>query len=277
METGRQNKGRISAYSEQEALDILAERGITPIEINRLPPDVATQPQLDYLRDLGVSVPAAVTKNEASDLIENSRFSRNPAPAEARAMAARYSVEVTTYTSKENIYRDIVQTLLSKNDLLNLAEWYAFRVYRSRCNRADPKILTSPSDPRFSQVALKIIADPSAAKSLEREAKRTFTGFRWFGVYRGNQGDSERTAVFRFTDAILKDMRLPGSASIVPTAPTQHIPIIGVGDSEFVSSYTDNQDAPGIKHESSGNLAFFLALVAFLAFGYFCLSILVQH
>lgn len=208
--TGRVNKGRVGAYDEEEARAILLSRGITVSEIEKLPPDLATERQLDFLRDLGGVAPPGTTKREASDLIDNAQFKRIPAPPALRPIATRYRVEITQYTSKENLYRAVVSTLRANRDLKALAEWYAFRVYRSGCQRQASGVLVLPSDPRFAEVAEEILADVSLVASLQREAERTSTGFRWFGQYRGNQGDSDRTAVFRFTATALASKALPG-------------------------------------------------------------------
>lgn len=195
--TGRVNKRVASAYDEQTLLADLERQGIAPLDVVRVPEPSATDAQIAYLRDLGVAVPAGLSVSEASDLITNAKHGKGPAGGIVRAMAERYRVEVTRFSSRETIYRMIVNCLLDAGDTAALAEWYAFRVYRSRCDRALAATLSSPDDPRFALAGQAILRNPQALKSMLAAARSTDTGFRWFGEYRGWQGDSDRTVAFK--------------------------------------------------------------------------------
>lgn len=203
--TGRSNKGEASAFDEEELRANLAAKNIVPLDVVRRPEQAATERQLEYLRSLGVSVVGALNINEASDLISNALDKRIPADGAAQAIAARYRIETTRFTSKESVYRRVVERLVSTEDYASLAEWYAFRIYRDRCNRDNHNLLDNPSDERFRKIGDMLLANDAALKSLKQSANSTTTGFRWFGNYMGNMGDSDRTTAFKLAvDALIQ-------------------------------------------------------------------------
>ncbi|MFN3833758.1 MAG: hypothetical protein ACK4SQ_16150 [Allorhizobium sp.] len=202
--TGRLNKVARRAY-DRGALDkLLAAEGISPTDVQVVKRG-ATPRQLEYLKDLGVAVTEELSQDEASDLISNTTGRLVPANDIPRLLAARYQVEITRYTSKEAIYRMITAHLLEAENEEALAEWYSFRVYRSRVDRGRTDLLDVPSDPRFRKTALQLLSDEKARKSMMAAARATRTGFRWFGEFHGRQGDSDRSAAYQFASIKLQE------------------------------------------------------------------------
>jgi len=222
--TGRVNKGVATAYDEMTLLADLKKKGMEAFDVVRLPERSATEAQIDYLRDLGVAPPSGLTLAEASDLITNANQRKVPAGSPERRLAQRYKVEITRFSSKETIYRLIVNHLLGSDDVAHLAEWFAFRVYRSRCDRNAATVLNSPDDSRFALVGRSIEADQQARRSLLAAARSTNHGFRWFGEYRGWQGNSDRSIAFKVALSGLTKLRATtnrsaesGKSSSAPT------------------------------------------------------------
>lgn len=203
-QTGRQNSATRYAYDEAALRAELAEAGIPDlISVEELPPERATDRQVEYLRDLGVSIPPVLTKAEASDLITNATKRRSPMDGKARTLAEHYKVEVSRFMSKQSLYSRIASDLRYRNDPSQMAEWFVYRVYRGHFDRTGPGI-ESPADARLREIAKALAHDPSAFSSLRRAYESTEHGFRWFGPFNAPDGysydgDSRRTACFKFT------------------------------------------------------------------------------
>ena len=199
--TGRTNRGARSAYDEAELRAVLAQEGIDPIDIEMEAPEAATERQIDYLRDLGVTWSGELTKREASDLIENAKDGRSPMSPSLGRLARHYRTEVTRYTSKERLYRNICGQVSSADDGNGLAEWYVYRVYRTGCDR-NGAMIDHPADARLQAAVGALLQDESAMRSLRKAARDTDSGFRWFGSFQGNDGaivtgDSRKSSCFK--------------------------------------------------------------------------------
>lgn len=202
-QTGRQNSASRYAYDEATLRAELAGAGVTElISVEELPAERATDRQIDYLRDLGVTVPPDLTKAEASDLITNATKRRFPMDSKGRALAEYYKIEATRFMSKQSLYSRIAGELRQRGDPVQMAEWFVYRVYRGHFDRTSPGIET-PADTRLREVAEALTGDVSAFSSLRRAYESTEYGFRWFGPFNAPDGysydgDSRRTACFKF-------------------------------------------------------------------------------
>jgi len=212
-ETGRKNIGRKYAYDEAELFEILAKEGVVPIEVEALPARMVTEPQLAYLSNLGVSVPPALTLEEASDLIDNAKGRHAPVGLDGHALARRFRVEVTKYVSKRSLYKRITNSCAQAEDPYELALWFTYRVYRANFDRTkSPQ--SGLDDPRLQLIARDLVADVSSLRSLKKAAASPFsTGFRWFGQMRApngetHTGESRGTACFKFAHGRLSALGL---------------------------------------------------------------------
>jgi len=68
-DTGRKRKRIFTAPNEEEAKQLAEADGTLVEEIKEIPPDPPTERQLDYAKDLGISIPSNATKDDLSDLI----------------------------------------------------------------------------------------------------------------------------------------------------------------------------------------------------------------
>lgn len=174
----------------------------------------ATERQLDYLNDLGVKVPAGLSVLDASDMISNALEKRPPASDLDREIAAFYGISVGRYTNKKDTFSAILGNLGSRDDLKPLAQWFAYRVYRSEVDRTKRGVLEHPKCDPFPQIAELMMADQSVVRSLKRIANGgDYADLRWFGDYVTPDGEvftgeSKRTAAFLFARDALVERRL---------------------------------------------------------------------
>jgi len=68
-DSGRKRTCVYSAANEDAARQLAEVDGITVEKIVELPPDMPTEPQLDYAKNLGIAIPAGATKTDISSLI----------------------------------------------------------------------------------------------------------------------------------------------------------------------------------------------------------------
>ena len=68
-DTNRQRRRIYTATTESEAKQQAEIEGILIEGIRQLPPDPPTDRQISYARDLGIFIPANITKDDLSDLI----------------------------------------------------------------------------------------------------------------------------------------------------------------------------------------------------------------
>ena len=252
--TGRLNKGRKEAFDESELLEILRGEGIEPIEIVANPTPPATEAQLAYLRGLGVAIDGSLNIREASDLIDNAKYSRKPAGSPESDLARRYRVETTRFTSKAEIYRRLLWKVT--NDDQALAQWFVYRVYRSSFDRRQAGV-SDPDLPEFRRIGMALAMDPQSIKSLRKAARGTSTQFRWFGNYRGYEGDSMRTHAYTFARRELAQVGLVPSAEGSPRSVSKPFSSL---DFERESSWAVGQSFP--KSERAGCFGSFLFFVA---------------
>lgn len=216
--TGRSNKARIYAYDEDELRHSIKARGNELVSFEVSPEPEATEPQLQYLRSLGVTFSGALTLQEASSLIDNAKSRQQPADAAMRSLLHSLKVEVNRFTSKREAYHRICAAL-AQRDPIELATWYVYRVYRNNFNRSAGPEITDWCNDRFRQIAEEIVADHKLLRSLIKAREESETGFRWFGTFHspdGNTyyGDSRSTAVHKHVIATLRRTGLcPDKAS----------------------------------------------------------------
>lgn len=210
--SGRKIKRQMWAYDQDELHQKLAEKGVEAFDIVVIPEPPATEPQLNLMRDRGIAIPHGLTKSDASSLISNFFDKREVASEKDFAVARILRVEVGRYDSKEIVYRHIFSAMMGR-PMKDFAAWYAYRVYRSTCDRSLKELAEGPDDPRFQEIADLILADEKAFRSLRRAIVDSTKQFRWFGIYRasdGNeyQGDGNKTEIFRFTLNALRNLYL---------------------------------------------------------------------
>jgi hypothetical protein len=130
-DTGRRRRPVVEAKNEAHARELAEADGTLVESIERLPEEPATDAQLAYARDLGISFPDGATKHELSDLLSAHLEHDKPADSRHFGFAELYGVSYTQFTGKKSLYRRIFVTLSEPGREQDLAAWFAYRVYRA--------------------------------------------------------------------------------------------------------------------------------------------------
>lgn len=205
--SGRRRKRVYSATTDQEAW-LLAENDGTEVEdVAQLPPEPATERQIEYAKDLGISIPANATKADLSDLISLTVDRDKPATTRHRKFADRYGVETTEYIGKKALFDQIQNVLVSSGRENDLLSWFVYRVYRELIHGAGDAKIQTPDDPLIQEIASELEKDEKIVKSVRRYEGRDLI---WFGEWTSPQGSqyfggSNRTAAYKAASTLLRE------------------------------------------------------------------------
>lgn len=206
-ESGR-NRARIYSAANENAARQLAEiDGTTVEEIVELPPDLPTERQLDYAKDLGIAIPVGATKNDVSDLISMKVDGDKQATERHMDFARKYGIEVSRYIGKRALFDQIQAALIAPGREKELVSWFTYRVYRELVNGADDAPIKDPDDPKIQAIAGQLDGDEAVIKSVRRYAGRELI---WFGEWTSpdgcvQTGGSNRTAAYKQASSLLRD------------------------------------------------------------------------
>lgn len=205
-DTGRKRKRIYSAANEQEARELATSDGTLVEEVNELPPEPPTERQLDYAKDLGITIPANATKDDLSDLISLKVDRDKPATERQKNFARTYGVEITKYIGKKALFNRIHAALVVPGREKELLSWFTFRVYRELANGADNAPIEEPDDPIIKQIAEELASDEKIVKSVRRYEGSELI---WFGEWTSpdgyvHTGGSNRTAAYMQVSSMLK-------------------------------------------------------------------------
>jgi len=111
-DAGRKRRRIYSATNETEARQLAEDDGTLVEAVTELPPEPPTERQLDYARDLGISIPANATKNDLSDLISLKVDRDKPATERHKQFGKLYGLEFTDYIGKKALFNRIQAALI---------------------------------------------------------------------------------------------------------------------------------------------------------------------
>lgn len=69
--SGRKIKRIKKAFDEEQLVEMLAKDGLAPLDVNIIPDEPASDAQLGLMRAKMLHIPAGITKEEASSLLDN--------------------------------------------------------------------------------------------------------------------------------------------------------------------------------------------------------------
>lgn len=170
-------------------------------------PEPPTDRQWAYARDLGISIPANVTKEELSDLID-ARIQKDKPPApQFQVFAKRFGVVVTQYVGKKSLFDRLFTHLTRPGREQDMTAWFVFRVYRELVRgRADARI-PGPDDPQVRDIAKLLVDDKSVIRSIRRYEGRDLV---WFGESTSldgtvHYGGSNQTIAYKRASSLLQE------------------------------------------------------------------------
>jgi len=166
--TGRTRQRTYLAENESDAR-LKAEADGTIVEsIRELPPEPATERQLSYAKDLGISIPPNPTKNQMTYLI--SKAVDPPASKAQMYCLNEHGIQLDKYTfeSIERVVSSLDKELQNVNR--ELARWYIYSVIRYLTKGSwDTPDRSGISNEQAYAMADKMIAQADVLKSLLRE------------------------------------------------------------------------------------------------------------
>lgn len=184
--SGRARRKVVKAYHEQQALELARESGMEPHAVERLPDAPATERQLAYAKDLGITIHDGATLREISSLISIQERKDKPARTGLIDIARDLGVDAHDHIGKRELFRLVANTLADTDSHHALASWFIYRVARSLREEniaSDP--IDHPLDERVSRIAEVLIADKSAMQSIRRYEPEKLI---WFGTWTAPDG-----------------------------------------------------------------------------------------
>lgn len=205
-DTGRKRKRIYFAANELEAKRLAEDDGTLVEEVVEIPPDPPTERQLDYARDLGISIPVNATKDDLSDLISLKVDRDKPSTERHKKFGRAYGIEFTDYIGKKDLFNRIQAALIAPGREKELLSWFTFRVYRKLSGGVDDTPIEGPDDPVIQEIAEELVTDEKIVKSVRRYEGSELI---WFGEWTSPDGylytgGSNRTAAYKQTSSILK-------------------------------------------------------------------------
>lgn len=205
-DTGRKRRRIYTAPNEAEAKQLAEADGTLVEEVSEIPPEPPTERQLDYARDLGISIPANATKDILSDLISLKVDRDKPATERHKNFGRMYGLEFTDYIGKKALFNRIQAALVVPGREKELLSWFTFRVYRELAGGSDNASISGPDDSTIEEIANELVTDEKIIKSVRRYEGSELI---WFGEWTSpdgyvHTGGSNRTAAYKQASSLLK-------------------------------------------------------------------------
>ena len=205
-DTERKRKRTYSAANEFEATRLAEIDGTLVDEIIEIPPEPPTERQLNYAKNLSISIPANATKDDVSDLISLEVDRDKPATERHKKFGEAYGIEFTDYIGKKALFNKIQATLITPGREKELLSWFTFRVYRELTSAADDSPIKGPDDPTINEITEELAFDEKIIKSVRRYKGNELI---WFGEWTSpdgyvHTGGSNRTLAYRQVSKMLK-------------------------------------------------------------------------
>jgi hypothetical protein len=206
METGKPRNTKYFAKSEDEAMSAAEADGMIALSVEEIPAEPATERQLAFAAELGITIPDGITKPEISDLISLATTDDKPSTDRHRRFAESFGLEPTQYIGKKQLFDEIWQLLKQEGREMEMLQWFVFRVYRGLVKGTHDAPIDSPSDPLIIEVAHGLSSNEKAVASVRRYDGRNLI---WFGEWSTPDGSiatggSNRTIGYKETSQLLR-------------------------------------------------------------------------
>ncbi|MFY0521050.1 hypothetical protein ACOMCU_24975 [Lysinibacillus sp. UGB7] len=165
METKRTRTLKINALNEDDAKQQALESGLescTSMVI--IPFDEPTQNQLDYARDLGIQIPAGLTKDDVSALISRKINGDEDYDQGLLEFATNHRIYVSKYIASSDLYG----ITFHKLSIVDRIAFFAFAIYRDITRDSHSNLDTHPARNKFYELAASKENDIQFIKSLDR-------------------------------------------------------------------------------------------------------------
>lgn len=199
---------------------VLSEKGATLLEslpiakreekrtsTTKAVPELPTDAQLAYARDLGISILPDATQNELSDLIDARLQKDKPAAPHFQAFAKRFGVVFTQNVGKKSLFDRLFMYLTRPGREEDMTAWFVFRVYRELVRGRGDAPIKGPDDPPVRDIARILVDDKSVIQSIRRYNGRDLV---WFGEWTSpdgavHNGASNQTIAYKRASSLLRE------------------------------------------------------------------------
>ncbi len=185
-DSGRRRERRYHGKNEDDAINVASADGTIVETISLVPSAPATERQLKYARDLGLSFPENITIEAMSDLLRCHLSEDEPCPAWLWEYALEIGlVDFSEYIGKLELFSRVTRFLGEQGDV-PLATWFVYHVARDIARRRWDNPKESGLSPDVVRsVAECLAANPKAMKSIRRYRPIDFLNF---GQYQDDEG-----------------------------------------------------------------------------------------
>ncbi|ELB2078500.1 hypothetical protein QNZ73_002345 [Vibrio parahaemolyticus] len=254
IETNRKRTKTYTARDENEAIEAARKDGTEPESVELIIEE-PTDRQLAYARDLGIQIPDGISRTELSDLISLTARKDKLATERHKEFAKLYSVEISRYIGKKELFDRIQNKLVSDGDDLLICSWFTFRVYRELVNGDLASDIKLPTDPKIKDIASTMATNKPVVDSIKRYVGSDLI---WFGQWTSSDGfthngGSNRTVAYKEASRLLKEHALIAGT----VQPKQK---------KTINATSYHQKSTSANNEKSGCLAS-LALIATIPIG----------
>lgn len=184
-----------------------SKRGEERTPVAEAVPEPPTDRQLAYARDLGISIPADVTKPELSDLIDERLQKDKPAALHFQAFAKRFGVVFSQYVGKKSLFDRLFAYLTKPGREEDMTAWFVFRVYRELVRGRTNAPIQGPDDLSIRDIAKLLVDDRSVVQSIRRYQGCDLV---WFGEWTSpdgtvHYGASNQTIAYKRASSLLRE------------------------------------------------------------------------
>ncbi len=223
IKTNRRRHKRYLADNEEHAI-ALAKIDETEVKlIESVEPGPATEKQIKFAKDLGLSFPDDINVNEMSSLLSQKLDSESPAPRWLLEKAwelepSQKGLSINEYSSFEGLVSFIHNKYFNGENNHEMVMWFLYFVVRDRLNISWNKSISEIyTDYSLLPIATELQENKSVLNSIKRYSSGCLLSFGEYTDEEGctTSGGSNRTASYKVAVSLLK------SSNIIPDKKTK--------------------------------------------------------
>jgi hypothetical protein len=164
-QTKRKRTTAVYAKTPEQATNLAKQQGfIEPLEIAEIPYNLPTERQIEFARDLKITIPRDASKEDVSALISKKlEYDTDPNPG-LYEFADNRGFVFSKYIGKKSLYNLVFSNL----ETLDKIAFFAFSLYRFLSDDRHANLDTSPYREDFFAFANKNISNTSFVNSMNK-------------------------------------------------------------------------------------------------------------
>lgn len=213
------NRKRTKRYKAKDkiAAKLMAECDGTIVEkIEYEKPELATERQITYAKDLGLSFPTDINVNEMSNLISKKVADDRDSPSwfldyVLNIIPEENGLTITKYVGIENLFSQLIRRYDTENNYRELVKILIYSIINDNGNNNWSKPFNELADTKaVEKIAEKLSENPQVINSIKRYSTRDFVSLGEFIDDEGyvSMGNIKRTNAYLITNNLLKENNL---------------------------------------------------------------------